>query len=128
MAQTGEKVLSKEVSEGIASPYSTAAHQNRARGTREKAAILHASLSWRTMLPNINYTLRVQKLMVLVCEKNAGPHNESHYMERCSTEEMKANPPDLKQSVAHDCTLFTLIMAAQHTSLFLVLKTDANTQ
>lgn len=90
-----------------------------------KAAILHANLSWRTVLRNINYTLRDQKLMVLVCEKNAGPHNES---QRCSTEEMKANPPDLKQSVAHDCTLFMLIMAAQHTSLFLVLKTDANTQ
>ena len=33
--------------------------------------------------------------MVRVHKKDAGPHNESHYMGHCSTEEMKAYQPDL---------------------------------
>lgn len=37
--------------------------------------------------------------MVLVCETDAGPHNENRYKDCCSTEEMKAELPDLKLSL-----------------------------
>lgn len=66
--------------------------------------------------------------MALICLNDAGPHNENHYVELCSTEEMKANLLDLKTACrTHYCTSFTVIMAVGYTNLFLVLKSDVNT-